>query len=314
MRLACYCLKVTGRCPMWSRRRQSVDGRQIRFGDEIELVGAQAPQGRFVAGDIIDVTLYWRTQSPIAQDYPLFVQLLAPDHTVLGNITTHPGWGRFPTSLWQADRIYVDRYRLRVDVEIEERSPLAATVAVGFFDPQTEQPLPVHGAEGEDTKFAAVATVDLLPREIVQIDDLNLQSADVQFGDVIRLTGYRLPDQADATTTTDEGALTVTLAWEATAAPDSNFTAFVHLIDGAGEQVAGFDQPPAQGRFPTSHWLPGDRIISEFPIPLADVSPGIYEVWTGLYADLAGEVRLPVDSANLPAADQRILLGTVTIY
>ncbi|MEZ4639897.1 MAG: hypothetical protein R2856_33880 [Caldilineaceae bacterium] len=65
MRLACYCLKVTGRCPMWSRRRQSVDGRQIRFGDEIELVGAQAPQGRFVAGDIIDVTLIGVPSRPL---------------------------------------------------------------------------------------------------------------------------------------------------------------------------------------------------------------------------------------------------------
>ena len=39
-----------------------------------------------------------------------------------------------------------------------------------------------------------------------------------------------------------------------TGALDADYTAFVHLIDTNGVQIGGFDQPPAEGRFPTSRW------------------------------------------------------------
>ncbi|MBI1293816.1 hypothetical protein GC175_02510 [bacterium] len=291
----------------------SAESRQVVFGEQIELMAVDVPQGRFVTGDVIEVTLYWRTQSPIAQDYPLFVQLLSPDQQVLGNITSHPGWGRLPTTLWEVDKVYVDQYRLPVDGIIDAQSPVAATVAVGFFDARTQERLPVRTADGEDAKYGVVATLDLLPYAMLSTSAPDLLPADAQFGDQIRLSGYQFPVQMDTAASAGKADVTVLLAWDVVTAPNNDYTAFVHLTDSNGVQVAGHDQPPAQGRFPTSRWQPGDRILSRFPISLDGVAPGVYEVWIGLYADQAGAIRLPVNSSALQIRDQRLLLGTLTI-
>ena len=78
--------------------------------------------------------------------------------------------------------------------------------------------------------------------------------------------------------------------------------------------MAGFDQPPAEGRFPTSRWRFGDLVLSRFPLELpADLAPGIYQVWIGLYSDPEGAERLPVGASDLPVQDHRVLLTQVEI-
>ena len=82
----------------------------IRYGGEVELVGLGLPQGRFLEGDEVPITLYLRTPAKLTKDLPLFVQLLDEKQVPIGNVTTNPGWGRNPTSLWEPNAIYEDRY------------------------------------------------------------------------------------------------------------------------------------------------------------------------------------------------------------
>jgi hypothetical protein len=125
-----------------------------------------------------------------------------------------------------------------------------------------------------------------------------LQPLAAEFGGVFRLAGWTTTT-APAVQAAD--TLTVTLLWEALGAPATDYTAYVHLLDAAGQRIAGFDQPPAVDRYPTSRWEAGDRVLSTFvlPLPAGQPLPGAATLWVGLYASgSGGSVRLPVTAAG----------------
>ena len=285
------------------------------YGDSLELVAIDLPTQRFKAGEDVPITLYVRALTPQTQDYELFVQLLNQDNLLVGNITTSPGWGRNPTSLWQPGVIYADTYAVTAWDNINSRSPLLAKVYVGFANTETGMPLLVQGDEVEPDN-RTVGTVQLDPPVSLDPKLLFLNEVDIRFGqvaqDVIRLTGYRT---AERLVTKSQQRVTVTLFWRATGTPSTNYTAFVHLIDADGTYVAGFDQPPAEGRFPTSLWRPGDTSLSDFTINVPpDLAPGSYELWAGLYDGASPTLdRLPITASDLATKDNRVLLDTVVI-
>jgi 4-amino-4-deoxy-L-arabinose transferase-like glycosyltransferase len=290
--------------------------KSLIFGDQIELVAADvSADRRYGVGDAVEVTLYWRALTEISENYPLFVQLISPGYETLGNITTHPGWGRFPTTLWKAGEIYADRYQLQVERVDDNRSPLLSTLTVGFFEPVTGARLPARTADGQILERAEVARVEIQTSAASTPPEMT--ASDANFGDIIQLRGFRFPTQIEESA----NDLVVTLHWEAIqrrqsadAASVVDTTAFVHLVDANGVQVSGYDQAPAQGRFPTSRWQPGDRSLSDFPLPIpANLPAGLYEIWVGLYADQEGYARLPILSSLHRVQDQRLLLGTVQI-
>lgn len=106
------------------------------------------------------------------------------------------------------------------------------------------------------------------------------------FGDAFALRGHEI---------TDNGAkVDVTFYWQATAKPDFDYSAFVHLIDEAGNLVAQKDHAPGQNLnyLPTA-WNTGDIIADVRTLALpANLPPSKYSIRVGLYNWITGE-RLP---------------------
>ncbi|OQA39700.1 MAG: Dolichyl-phosphate-mannose-protein mannosyltransferase [Chloroflexi bacterium ADurb.Bin325] len=282
---------------------------QLTYDGRVTLVGIALPEGRFHPGEAAPVTLYLAAPRKLSENLFLILQLLDEDGRTIGNITTHPGWGRLPTSLWEPGRIYEDRYLIPIDGPIDGRSPLRAAVYVTFARPDAiSTPFQAYDEDGAPAS-PMVGQVDIAPARLPARTD-DLLPVDVTFDDGIRLIGRRAPAAAGAG---DE--LPVALLWEAQAAPQQDYTAFVHLLDANGARLAGFDEPPAANRYPTRFWRPGDRVLSEVVLALpADLPAGAYELWAGLYPSAsAGAVRLPVVASDQPVQDQGVLLGTVTI-
>ncbi len=151
------------------------------YGDSLELVAVDLPTQRFRAGDDVPITLYLRALAPQTQNHELFVQLLNQENLVVGNITTQPGWGRNPTSLWQPDAIYADTYAVTAWDNISNRSPLLAKVYVGFVDAETEDLLPVQGDESHPNN-RTVGTVQLNPSVPLDPKLLLLNEINTRFG------------------------------------------------------------------------------------------------------------------------------------
>ena len=292
----------------------------------IELAGIEVGRGRFHPGERVPVTLYWQAEQPLRQNYQLFIQFLDENGREVANLTSHPGWGRNPSSQWQPGALYADPYQVLVRGPLDANSPLLARVYTGLIDPASAEtdnlPLKVHTLDGtEVTPF--VAAVELVPWQQPDLDAFGINPAAAAFGSVIQLAGYHVPSDVTlaaeqvATATLQAGtALTTTIVWKATGAPATDYTAYVHMIDAQGQQVAGYDRAPAGDRFPTSHWRAGDQIVATSALSLPpDLPAGDYQLWVGLYETAsAGALRLPVtDAGGLPAGDGQIQIGSVTV-
>lgn len=116
------------------------------YGEGVELVAARLPDSDAFAGDAVPVTLYFRASQIQEKDHELFVHLLDADGLQIGNLTTHPGWGTRPLTLWQPGELYEDSYQ----IPLLRSSPTVARMYVGFIDPastalESEGLVPVAG-------------------------------------------------------------------------------------------------------------------------------------------------------------------------
>jgi hypothetical protein len=90
----------------------------------------------------------------------------------------------------------------------------------------------------------------------------------------------------------------INLYWQAQQPPEDSYTAFVHLLNEAGELVSNHDSPPMTGRYPTDLWQPGETVLDVHPLHLPpDLPAGQYTLLVGFYRPETGE-RLPVKDAD----------------
>lgn len=279
----------------------------FRYGPQqaLHILAMEVAPGRYVPGNTVDVTLYMSLgvdPSPFApgldapDDYQLFIQFLDETGAEVGNLTTHPGWGSNPTSLWQPGAIYADTYPVRFAQAIDTDSPLLARIYVGFVNPATEDsgrfPVVAYNAQGEIVDPTIAGHVVLHPLHPPLAEGMEPLGA--EFGNEVALVA------ASVTPASDRHALDIELLWQATAPPHTDLVAFVHLLAPDGDWLAGHDAEPAP-RFPTRHWQPGDRILSRWQLALPDeqaLGPDDdegWELWVGLYPGVEmGAVRTPI--------------------
>ena len=107
------------------------------------------------------------------------------------------------------------------------------------------------------------------------------------FGGELTLLGYDLGPRAGASV---KGGLSTVgflrLYWRAERSAAADYKMFVHLLDAAGNQIAGADHPPVTEYFPTSSWPQGLYYVDAFPLPTA---PGLHAIDIGLYDPVTGK-------------------------
>jgi hypothetical protein len=133
------------------------------------------------------------------------------------------------------------------------------------------------------------------------------QPLEVNFGNLVRLTGYTVePDQPAS-----DVPLRLTLYWQALTRLPHDYTVFLHLRRPNGDTVAQADHRPLDNLYPTSLWPAGETIRESSYLSLpADLSPGDYELWVGLYLLETGE-RLPLQ--NDASGKNALLLGVIQV-
>lgn len=88
--------------------------------------------------------------------------------------------------------------------------------------------------------------------------------------------------------------LPVTLVWQASATPDTNYVVFVQLLDARGVLIAQSDTIPAQNSRPTTGWRPGEYIIDRHELKFnGNTVPGTAMLIAGMYDAVTG-IRVPI--------------------
>ena len=112
------------------------------FGERIQLLGYETTSIR--AGQPLTVTFVWRARRTMAADYTRFVHLTDATGRVWAQADGWPRQGRYPTSLWMADEVVVERLALSLPDDLPS-GPY--TLRVGFYLPSDGAHLPVNGED-----------------------------------------------------------------------------------------------------------------------------------------------------------------------
>ena len=141
----------------------------------------------------------------------------------------------------------------------------------------------------------------------VQGENLSQNAIDVRFGDLILLSEFGLGEIGQGGYDT----LSVSLVWRALTNIDSDYTLFVHLLDGKGQLWSQIDSQPLGGTYPTSKWVYGETVIDKVALPLMrDIPSGNYQIVAGWY-QLDNMERLPAVGAQ--SMYDKVELGIIEI-
>lgn len=124
-------------------------------------------------------------------------------------------------------------------------------------------------------RIVAISTTELLReggREILRLDGVHV-TVD---GRIVPLTEQPLRLQ-------NGDLLQVSLLWTAVSPTSTDYTVFVHLLDGGGTLVAQQDGAPTFGAKRTSLWQRGDVVIDRRDIVIGKLPPGNYRLDVGMY-------------------------------
>jgi hypothetical protein len=108
------------------------------------------------------------------------------------------------------------------------------------------------------------------------------QSMGARFDNVAELYGFTLG--AQGTKVKAGETVELNLVWRALSPTATDYAIFVHLADSTQRPWSQHDGPPAEGRRPTSGWVPGEYVTDGRRIAVkADVPPGRYGLLVGMY-------------------------------
>ena len=256
---------AAGKVPIVNDGQTTILNQEL--GQGIELIAAQATRATAHPGEFVKLTLFWRANTVPDEPPTLVIELFGREHASVGKLLSYHGNGRFPANLWQPNRVYQDTFWIQ----------LAPNMAI----PTLVQPT-VH-------LLAEAHQVTLSPIKVTAPVQPAAQTAVASFGQGIDLVEAKIvPETAVAGDQID-----VALTWQVNTRLQQSFTTFVHLGDQTEHPLAQGDSPPLNGDYPTQFWGIGEHIADSYTFMLpADILPGDYPIYVGLYDSNNGE-RLP---------------------
>lgn len=238
------------------------------FPAGLHLLGYDPDRAHALPGDRLILALWWQAGNQGIRPEKLKLRLLAADGQV-GYLDEQPVLPDYPPVSWQPGEVNRAIYTIALPVELGQRD---ATYALQVGLDEIWATLTEVSVPSLDRRFDLPAAA---------------QPLDVAFGDLARLVGYSL----QPTRLTLGQPLTVTLYWRPEARTNESYHVTAQLLVD-GEKMAQHDGPPAEGKRPTTSWLPGEVVADVHPIMVPpDLPAGRFEILVALYQ---GDERLPI--------------------
>jgi hypothetical protein len=111
----------------------------------IELIGYDVSNGPPSSGEPLAVTLYWRVQAEMDEDYTVFVHLLDESGTLHAQGDGPPLDNDYPTKFWSPGEVLADTHI----VTLKDDPPANAHLLIGLYRLADSARLPVYTAQGE---------------------------------------------------------------------------------------------------------------------------------------------------------------------
>ncbi len=210
----------------------------------LNLIQLDPPPAHARPGGPLPFTIRWQAQSLISTRSG---QLLITKLNGIEIESASPAHGTHPASQWRPGEIVIDRHAPRIPRDLP---PGIYDVTVNDF-------------------LIGTVTVEKIERQFTPpTPSVPLVS---NFSDQFELIGYDLADSS------------ITLYWRALKETDTDYTAFVHVLDASGQIVVQRDAQPQNGGYPTSLWAKGEYVTDTIEIATAgsSIEIGWYVAETG---------------------------------
>jgi hypothetical protein len=103
----------------------------VRFGEHITLDGYTLSTPQLQPGDILQLDLFWHSDTSLSERYKVFVHVLDQNGRIVTQTDREPGGGQKPTTSWESGELIVDRY----GVSIPENTPSGSyAIEIGLYD------------------------------------------------------------------------------------------------------------------------------------------------------------------------------------
>lgn len=270
----------------------------VPLGD-LTLLGMGLDRHRSAPGETLLLTLYWRAERVLPQDYTVSVHTLNRDGQIVAGTVLPLAATSYPPTKWVAGEIVQGQHWLTLPAELD-----SGIYALHLrLSESNGRPIGESVSLGKGGQVTVVA-----PERHTAIPPMG-HRLDVNFGAQAILLGYDL----EPGTIRSGEMLRLTLYWRAEQAMTRSYAVFTHLLDAESYIVAQHDGLPVDWTRPTTGWLPGEVIADVHLLALeANVPPGEYLLEVGLY-DSRTNVRLPVLDAAGRIIEDRALLAPVSV-
>ena len=120
----------------------------VRFGDQIDLIGYALEPASVGTGESIGLRLYWRAARHPDADYTVLVHVRDASGRTLTQADGQPQRGAYPTSFWDAGEVVIDDRTIDIPADAAVG---AYTVVVGLYELSSGDRLPLADSLTEFT-------------------------------------------------------------------------------------------------------------------------------------------------------------------
>jgi hypothetical protein len=125
---------------------EAIQPLDVKLGDYIHLQSYQLNTSSVRAGDVLKVTLRWKADEPISENYHVFVHLLDSQGSLVAQHDGPPANGAHPTWTWQGGETIQDEHTVILDQDLPAGR---YSLSVGMYDILTGVRLPAFNSGGE---------------------------------------------------------------------------------------------------------------------------------------------------------------------
>jgi len=282
--------------------------KRVAFAGQLQLLGYQVDLSPRPATEPIEVTTYWQARQYMPHNYNLAVHVLDGTRTSR-RLADQPLGDSYPTTLWAPGEYVQDQQVLKGSAADLAPGLYTLELRVYAYVLGSYQSLPATDLDAQQALEGALRLGQIRISDPAEAQPPSHRLV-VRLGQHIQLLGYDLP----RTSVRAGESLALALHWQALSTPPSDYTVFTQLIGPDGRVWGQQDNPPQGGRYPTSAWSAGDKVVDRYLIPVRPDAPaGLYHLWVGMYT-LSTGARLPaLDEQGQRLADDAIVLAEVRV-
>jgi hypothetical protein len=273
----------------------------VKFGDQILLLGYDVNNDHVRQDGKLRINLYWQALRRMKEDYTIYLKLVNDVYHIWGQQDSRPVWDGSFTNTWEPGQVVGDKRELEV---LPGTPPGLYRIEVILRDLHSGRTL-----EPEGGGSVLLGPVEVPRREMSSIDHLGIEkSLKTNLDNKVQLLGYNIESGFRP-----GDNIHLTLFWQCLEEMEQSYTVFIHLLDAQDNIVAQKDNPPVDGFYPTIKWEAGEIVRDQYDLVIpSDVPPGEYRLKVGMYLAETGE-RLSVLDDGVPLPDNQIPLQPVVI-